>query len=289
MHKLLVTDLNKLLVTGLIVSIGFAGWMSLAESFRYGFTADESEPYLKLPTGKLLKSDGEQLDRVDTQQPALSTHPVSVAPDVAPDVLLNAVTLEMIATLKQDRGLQAGQTKITDLIETKILPLCDVAHMTRIALARNWHLTTPEQQVALTAEFKKLLVHTYSTALSDYRNQVIEFRKLRMEADDTEVTVRSVMMHPGRRQTSIDYNMEKTLAGWKVYDFKIGGVSPITTYRETFADEVRDGGVDGLIKSLSDKNRQGASRSKPTHISSWEIPFFVMFSAAHSVSQRSNN
>ena len=187
--------------------------------------------------------------------------PFSLAQDVAPDVLLKAVTLEVIAIIRQDKDIQAGNpAKVAALVETRILPFFDFTRMTQLAVARNWRLATPEQQTALTTEFKTLLVRTYSTALSSYRDQAIEFKRLRAAFGDTEVTVRSVMKQPGSGPLTMDYDMEKTAAGWKVYDIKIDGVSLITTYRETFAGAVRDGGVDGLIKSLSDKNRQGDVR-----------------------------
>ena len=189
--------------------------------------------------------------------------PLPLAQDVAPDVLLKAVTLEVIAIIKQDKDIQiqAGNpAKVADLVETRILPLFDFTRITQIAVARNWRLATPEQQKALTTEFKTLLVRTYSTALSSYRDQAIEFKRLRAASGDTEVTVKSVIRQPGTVPLTMDYDMEKTTAGWKVYDVKIEGVSLITTYRETFAGIVRGGGVEGLIKSLSEKNRQGDDR-----------------------------
>lgn len=187
--------------------------------------------------------------------------PFSPAQGVAPDVLLKGVTLDVIVIIREDKGIQTGNpAKIANLVETRILPIFDFTRMTRIAVARNWRLATPGQQNALITEFKTLLVRTYSTALSSYRDQVIEFKRLRAASGDTEVTVKSVMNQPGAEPLTMDYDMEKTAAGWKVYDIKIDGVSLITTYRETFAGEIREGGVDGLIKSLSDKNRQGDAR-----------------------------
>ena len=188
--------------------------------------------------------------------------PFSLAQDVAPDVLLNAVTSEVIAIILQDKDIQAGDpAKVADLVETRILPLFDFTRMTQIAVARNWRLATPEQQKALTLEFKTLLVRTYSTALSSYRDQVIEYKPLRLAPDATEVTVKSDVQQSGRERMTIDYDMVKTPAGWKVYDIKIAGVSLVTTYRGTFAGKVRDGGIEGLIKSLSDKNRQGGFKT----------------------------
>jgi phospholipid transport system substrate-binding protein len=187
--------------------------------------------------------------------------PCYPAQDVAPDVLLKTVTAEVIALLRQDKEIQAGNpAKVSNLVETRILPHFNFEHMTQIAAARSWPLATPEQQTALTAEFKTLLVRTYSTALSSYRDQVIEFKPLRAAAGDTEVTVKSVIRQSGTAPLAMDYEMEHLGSGWKVYDIKIEGVSLVTTYRETFAGIVRERGMDGLIRSLADKNRSGAAR-----------------------------
>jgi phospholipid transport system substrate-binding protein len=183
--------------------------------------------------------------------------PFSLAQDVAPDVLLKAVTLEVTAIIRQDKDIQAGNpAKVADLVETRILPLFDFTRMTQMAAGRNWNLATPGQQQALTTEFKTLLVRTYSAALSSYRDQVIEYKPLHAAPGATEVTVKSDVKQPGKERLTIDYDMEKTPAGWKVYDFKLAGISLVSTYRESFSSRVRDGGIDGLIKSLSDKNRQ---------------------------------
>ena len=209
--------------------------------------------------------------------------PSAFAADEAPDALLSGVTVEVMSILKQDRDLQAGSAaKVTDLIESKVLPLFDFPRMTQIALARNWRLASPAQQAMLTAEFKTLLVRTYSVALSTYRDRAIEFKRMRMASGDTEVKVKSEIVQPGRERMTIDYDMEKTPAGWKVYDIKVGGVSLITTYRETFAEVVRDDGVDGLIKSLTDKNRAAGLGIKPVKTTFWEqsrIMFAMLQSA----------
>jgi len=181
----------------------------------------------------------------------------SVAQDIAPDVLLKAVTMEVIGIIEQDGDIQAGDpAKVAALVETTILPHFDFSRMTQIAMARNWRQSTDQQKNSLITEFKTLLVRTYSTALSSYRGQVIEFKRLRAAPGDTEVTVKSVMRQQGSEPLTMDYDMEKLAAGWKVYDIKIDGMSLITAYRETFASKVREYGVHGLIMALSDKNRQ---------------------------------
>jgi phospholipid transport system substrate-binding protein len=189
--------------------------------------------------------------------------PLLPAQAIEPNVLLQSATVEVIAAMKQDRDLRGGHPKqVASVIETKVLPLFDFSRMTQIAVARNWRLATPEQQAALTTEFKTLLVRTYSTALSSYRDQVIEFRSMHTAPADSEVTVKSVVKQSGTAPIAMDYDMEKTPAGWKVYDIKVAGVSLVTTYRDSFSEKIRDDGVDGLIKALEDKNRQGESRSR---------------------------
>jgi phospholipid transport system substrate-binding protein len=189
--------------------------------------------------------------------------PVLPAQEVEPNALLQSATVEVIAAMKQDRDQHGGQqTQVASLVETKILPLFDFSRMTQIAVARNWRLATPAQQAALTTEFKVLLVRTYSTALSSYRNQVIEFRSMHIAPADTEVTVKSVVKQSGTEPIAMDYDVEKTPAGWKVYDIKVAGISLVTTYRNSFSEKIRDDGVDGLIKALEEKNRQGDARSR---------------------------
>jgi phospholipid transport system substrate-binding protein len=192
----------------------------------------------------------------------------ATAQDLAPDALVKKISDEVIDIVKQDKDIQAGhQKKINDLVDAKVLPHFNFSHMTALAVGRNWPKATPEQQKALTDEFRTLLVRTYSSALTTYKNQVIEFKPLRAGAGDKEVTVRTQVKQPGTEPVGIDYSMEKTPAGWKVYDVVVGGVSLVTNYRETFNAQVRDGGVDGLIKSLVSKNRslettQASSKSK---------------------------
>ena len=177
------------------------------------------------------------------------------AQDLAPDAQVKKITDEVIGVIKQDKDIQGGnQKKINDLVDAKVLPYFNFSHMTALAVGRNWPKASAEQQKMLTSEFRTLLVRTYSSALSTYKNQVIEFRPLRAAAADTDVTVRTQVKQPGAEPINIDYSMEKIPSGWKVYDVAVGGVSLVTNYRETFNAEIRDGGVDSLIKSLASKN-----------------------------------
>ena len=181
---------------------------------------------------------------------------LALAQEVAPDVLVKSITTEVIGIIKQDKDIQAGNPKkIADVVEKRILPHFSFARMTQIAVAVNWRRATPEQQKALTEEFKTLLVRTYSNALSLYRDQVIDFKPLHMKPGDTEVTIKSDIKQKGAQPVTLDYDMEKTPSGWKVFDVKVSGVSLITNYREDFSAQVRESGIDGLIKVLVSKNR----------------------------------
>jgi phospholipid transport system substrate-binding protein len=183
--------------------------------------------------------------------------PLALAQEVAPDALVRSVSQEVLDIMRKDKDIQSGNTKKTmDLVETKVLPHFDFAHMTALAMGPNWRRATADQQKVLTDQFRTLLVRTYSTALSSYKNHTIDFKPLRAQPGDTEVVVKSEVKQPGQQAVTIDYSMEKTAASWKVYDVAVGGVSLVTTYRDTFTNEVRQGGIDGLIRSLSDKNRQ---------------------------------
>jgi phospholipid transport system substrate-binding protein len=188
--------------------------------------------------------------------------PAAGAQELTPDALVKAVTQEVIAVIKEDKAIQAGDRKKSiALVEEKVLPHFNFARMTALAMGPNWRKATPEQQQALVSEFRTLLVRTYSTALTAYRNQVIEVKPLRAKPGDTDVLVRSEVRQSGTEPVTLDYSMEKTANGWKVYDVTVGGVSLVTTYRESFAAEVRNAGVDGLIRSLAEKNRQLETKS----------------------------
>jgi phospholipid transport system substrate-binding protein len=187
----------------------------------------------------------------------LGTAAVS-AEDIAPDVQLKALTAEVTGIVKRSRGeLIVGRTsEVSEVVERKVVPLFDFGRMTQIALAQNWRLATPDQRDALTSEFRTLLVRTYSAFLRNYRDQIFEFKSLNVASGATQTTVYSVVRQPGTAGTPIDYQMEKTAAGWKVYEICFDGVKLIENYRSTFAARVKAAGIDGLIKALSDKNRQ---------------------------------
>ena len=186
-----------------------------------------------------------------------------VAQETAPDVLVKNVTLEVIDIIGKDKDIQSGsQRKIVDLVEAKVLPHFNFTAMTRLAVATNWEKSTAEQKKQLTEEFKTLLVRTYSSALSAYRDQKFDFRPLRAKPTDTDVTVQVRISQGGREPVSLEYDMEKAPSGWKVYDVRVGGVSLVANYRTEFANEIRASGIDGLIKGLASKNRGPAQRAE---------------------------
>jgi phospholipid transport system substrate-binding protein len=173
-----------------------------------------------------------------------------------PDALVKNVTLEVIDLISKDREIRSGnRSKLIQLIEAKVLPHFNFGSMTALAMGQSWGKATPEQKKRLTEEFKTLLVRTYASALGAYSEQKFDFRPLRAKPTDTEVTVNVRVLQPGAQPVTIDYSMEKTHAGWKVYDVMVGGVSLVANYRTEFSKAVRESGVDGLIKSLNDKNR----------------------------------
>src|SRR3954464_13403888 len=164
--------------------------------------------------------------------------PVAVfAQDVAPDVLAKKVTDEVVAVLRADKDIQSGNTKkLLDLVEAKILPHFNFPHMTRLAVGAPWRQATPAQQQSLVAEFRALLVNTYTTAFSQYRDQVIEYRPFKMAPGDNEVVVRSLIKQKtGADPIDINYSMEKVDRAWKVYDVVTAGVSTLLHYRSFFA------------------------------------------------------
>lgn len=174
----------------------------------------------------------------------------------APDALIKRVASDVVATLKTDKEIQAGnKKKLFELVDGKIAGNFNFMRMTALAMGRNWSKATPEQQKALSEEFKTLLIRTYSGALANYQNHVMDFKPLRMQPTDTDVTVRTTVTAQGGQPIGIDYNMEKNSGAWKAYDVIVGGVSLVTNYREEFNNLIRDSGVDGLLKTLAAKNK----------------------------------
>lgn len=178
----------------------------------------------------------------------------AVAPP--PDVLVRDVTLEVLEIISRDKDIQSGdRAKIVALIEAKVVPHFNFAGMAAQAMGANWRKANAEQKAKLTDSFKTLLVRTYASALTAYRDQKFEFKPLRLKSEDTDVTVHVKVVQPGAQAVTIDYDMEKSPGGWKVYNVHVGGVSLVINYRTEFANQVRDAGIDGLIRNLETKNR----------------------------------
>jgi phospholipid transport system substrate-binding protein len=187
--------------------------------------------------------------------------------EIAPDALVRKSIDEVLAIIKSDKDLQGGnQKKILDLVEEKVLPHFDFARMTRLAVGRNWAQASDLQKEALTKEFRTLLVRTYSTSLSQYRNQTIDVKPAKYAAQDKDTVVRTTVNQPGGQPIPIDYGMERSDKGWKVYDVVVDGVSLVTTYRGSFNDQIQKSGVDGLVKTLEDRNRSSESPKAPVKV-----------------------
>lgn len=184
----------------------------------------------------------------------------------APDALVKRISQEVLDIAKTDKEIQGGnQKRVLDLVETKILPYVDFQRMTALAAGRFWRDATPDQQKQLTNEFRSLLVYTYSGAIAQVKDQRVEFKPLRMEPADTEVEVRSqVIQSRGAEPIQLNYRLEKTATGWKIYDVNVLGAWLVETYKGNFAAEIGRNGFDGLIKTLSEKNKAlGARAVKP--------------------------
>ncbi len=199
---------------------------------------------------------------------ALAAGAPALAQETAPDALVRSSIDEVIGVIKADKELQNGNPrKLHALIEEKVLPHFDFARMTRLAVGRNWSQASDAQKEALTREFQTLLVRTYSTSLSQYRDQKIDVKPAKVAAGDKDTVVRTVVVQGGGGPAiPIDYGMERTDKGWKVYDVVVDGVSLVTTYRGSFNEQIQKGGVDGLVKTLADRNRSSEAPRAPVKV-----------------------
>ena len=183
------------------------------------------------------------------------------ATNEAPDVLVKRISADVIDTVKADKDIQAGnRNRIMDLVNSKILPYVDAEKMTAQAAGRFWRQATPEQQKRLSEEFRTLLVYTYSGALSQIKNETVEFKPMRSEPTDTDVEVRSQVNVTRGEPITLNYRLAKGAQGWKIYDINVLGAWLVETYKGTFAAEINKSGVDGLITKLADRNRQLANK-----------------------------
>jgi len=180
----------------------------------------------------------------------------------APDQLIKRLSAEVLETIRTDKEIQAGDTrKVTSLVDGKVMPHVNFTRMTALAVGRSWRQATPEQQKRLQEEFKALLVRTYSGAISQVKDQTVSVKPLRASPADTEVIVRSEVVGRGD-PIQLDYRVEKTPTGWRIYDINVLGVWLVENYRTQFAQEISARGVDGLINSLAERNKSSALAAK---------------------------
>jgi phospholipid transport system substrate-binding protein len=178
----------------------------------------------------------------------------------APDVLIKRLSTEIVDAAKNDKDIQSGnRQRINDLVEAKVLPHINFERMTSLAVSKSWRSATPDQQKQLVTEFRTLLIHTYSGAITQIRDQRVEFKPFRSAPDDTEVEVKSLVIQTRGEPLQLSYRLEKTASGWKIFDINVLGAWLVETYKGSFSAEVSKNGVDGLIKTLVEKNKKLAA------------------------------
>jgi phospholipid transport system substrate-binding protein len=179
-----------------------------------------------------------------------------------PDVLVKTLSEDVLASIRKDPSLQSGDvSRLNALVDEKILPHVNFEKMTRLAVGRSWREATPEQRQSLTREFRTLLVRTYAGAVSAAKDYQVQMKPFRAEPTETDVTVRTQAVPARGEPIQLDYRLEKTGGGWKIYDVNVLGIWLVENYRNTFAGEVSRGGIDGLIKSLAERNKALESKS----------------------------
>jgi len=176
-----------------------------------------------------------------------------------PNGLIRSIVSDVMASIKADPEIQKGNVaRVVDLVEKKIVPHTDMRRTTEMSMGPNWKKATPEQQAQVTAEFKTLLIRTYAGALSQVRDQTVQYKALRAAPTDTEVVVRTVVLGRGD-PIPLDYRLEKTPTGWKVYDLNVLGVWLVENYRNQFTNQINQNGIDGLIAFLKERNKMLAA------------------------------
>ncbi|HUX89612.1 MAG TPA: ABC transporter substrate-binding protein [Gallionellaceae bacterium] len=185
---------------------------------------------------------------------------ISSAEILPPDELIKATVHDVLLIINQDK--RANDRKILEFIDAKVLPHFDFERMTKLAVGRPWRTATPEQKAALVAEFRTLLVRTYSKAFTTYKDVSVDTKSVTVPDGATEVTIKTVIRRPGAPVIPVNYEMEKTDAGWKAFDVTVEGISLVATHRGSFAEKVQQDGIDGLIKSLVELNKTSANKAE---------------------------
>jgi phospholipid transport system substrate-binding protein len=187
----------------------------------------------------------------------IPTTALRAQPAVAPDEFIRTLSTQIIDRIKADTDLRNGDLrKLSQFVDETVLPNVNFERMTALAVGRNWRQATPEQQKQLMTEFRALLTRTYAGALSSVKDQSVRVKPMRAGADDTDVIVRSEIVQSRGEPIQLDYRLEKAGGGWRIYDLNVVGVWLVETYRNQFSQEISAKGIDGLIKSLADRNKQ---------------------------------
>jgi len=182
----------------------------------------------------------------------------------SPDAMIKTVTNKVLDTIRADKSIRSGDiNRITDVVNKEILPYTDFRRTTQLAMGRAWRQATPEQQNQMVEQFKMLLIRTYAGALSQFRDQQVQFKPFRAAPTDTDVVVRSAVINNGQ-PVELDYRLYKTPQGWRVYDLNVAGAWLIQAYQQQFAEKINQSGVSGLIQFLTDRNQQLAAGKQPT-------------------------
>jgi phospholipid transport system substrate-binding protein len=189
--------------------------------------------------------------------------PTTRAVETSPDTLVENTAQEVLTIIRQDKDIQSGnKARILDLVESRVLPHFNFTRMTMLAMGKNWSKAAPPQQKEIEKQFRTLLVRTYYKALSVYSDQTIKVTPLKDITGNKDVTVKTQVMKSHGQPVSINYSMEKTGNGWKVYDITVAGISLVINYRGSFSSQIRKGGIEGLLETLSEKNRTLDAKDK---------------------------
>jgi len=186
----------------------------------------------------------------------LAVSPSAARADTAPDEMIRTLSNQILERIRQDQDLQSGDLqKVSAFVDESVMPHVNFERMTALAVGRSWRQATPEQQRQLKAEFRALLLRTYAGAISIVKDQQVRMKPLRAAPGDTEVVVRSEIVQARGEPIQLDYRLEKSNGNWRIYDLNVLGVWLVETYRNQFAQEINARGIDGLIRSLSERNQ----------------------------------
>jgi phospholipid transport system substrate-binding protein len=189
--------------------------------------------------------------------------PAGAQAPVAPDAKIRDLGAQVLERIRQDKDLQAGDMRrVSQFVDEMVMPHVNFERMTALAVGRSWREATPEQRQQLMAEFRQLLVRTYAGALSAVKDQTIRMRPFRGDPAADEVVVRTEVVQGRGEPVQLDYRLERHGNDWRIYDVNVLGVWLVETYRSQFAQEINARGIDGLIKTLADRNRQVAQSAR---------------------------